>query len=65
MLGGRVLWYRLMKSGSGGPSRFLSNPLIQRVPFSIYSALIRRPQTKKGKRVLLRNLVDRVLGFRV
>ena len=38
-------------------SRFPSNPLIIRVPFCYYSDLIRRPQTKKEKRVLLGYLV--------
>ena len=38
--------------------RFLSSPIVIRVPFfSYYSVLISEPRNKKGKRVLLRNLV--------
>ena len=36
---------------------FLSSPMIMRVPLSYNSASIKGPEKKKGKRVLLRNLV--------
>ena len=35
---------------------FLSRPFIKRVPFFLIFSLTRKPQTKKGKRVLLKNL---------
>ena len=37
-------------------TRFLSNPFIIRVPFFLMFSFNKGTQTKKGKRVLLRNL---------
>ena len=50
--------YRLGFRNTLSLSRFLSSPIIIRVPFFLlFGCNIREPKNKKGKRVLLRNLV--------
>ena len=48
---------RTLALASNRSSRFLSSPFIIRVPFFRIFSLIRKPYTKKGKRVLLSSLV--------
>ena len=48
---------------SSTKTRFLSSPCVVRVPFFLLFGLIRGPQQKKGKRILLRNLEEGARGF--